>query len=190
MKTMLALLGMLLLLSCNDIDGKLQVFTDFVLIDEGGNEVSLPSGVHSAEFSWKRSDAEVELEVDNIVGDDDRDFEFAVAEVADIDFRLARIELEVSSEESGQPVDANLLVTNAMEQKAPVATLQRCHASILHRPIIYVEGIRFIDVTVVLSADEDDLAVFEGSKTRTERKVLWKGECGESIPEWEYTPGN
>ena len=189
MKTALALLGMLLLVSCNDIDGTLKVFTDFVLIDEGGREVTLPSGTHSAEFSWKRKKAEVELEVDDIVGDDDRDFEFEVEEVADLDFRLSRIELEVSSEESGQPVDANLLVTNVMEQKAPVATTRRCHGSI-RRPIIYVEGVRFIDVTVVLSADEDDLAVFEGSKTRTERKILWEGECGERIPEWEYTPGN
>lgn len=190
MKAMLALLGALLLLSCNDIDGKLQVLSDFVLIDEDGHEVSLPRGMHSAEFSWERDDAEVELEVDDIVDGDDRDFEFAVAAVADIDFRLSRIELEVSAEESGQPVDANLLVTNAMEQKAPVATLQRCRGSILRKPVIYVEGVRFIDVVVILSADEDDLAIFEGSKTRNERKVLWEGECGESIPEWEYTPGN
>lgn len=189
MKIMLSLLGALLLVSCNDIDGTLKVFTDFVLIDEDGDEVTLASGRHSAEFSWKRKKAEVELEVDDIVRGDDRDFEFAVEEVADIDFRLARIELEVSSEESGQPVDANLLVTNAMEQEEPVATMQRCRG-ITYKPVIYVEGVRFIDVVVVLSADEDDLAVFEGSKTRTERKVLWEGECGERMPEWEYTPGN
>lgn len=190
MKPMLSLLGVLLLASCNDIDGTLKVFTDFVLIDEGGREVTLPSGTHSAEFSWKRKKAEVEMEVDNIVGDDDRDFEFEIDEVADLDFRLSRIELEVSSEESGQPVDANLLVTNVMEQKAPVAVMQPCRVLVLSKPVIYVEGVRFIDVTVVLSADEDDLAVFEGSKTRTERKILWEGECGERMPEWEYTPGN
>ena len=119
MRVLQTLLALLLLSGCNDIDGRLKVFKDFVLVDEDGRTRQINAKTYSADFSYDRSKKEVELEIDDFDRGKDIDFEFHVPHMSEIDFRSPEIEIEVLAADSGQDVDLNALIEREREEFGP-----------------------------------------------------------------------
>ena len=183
MRLFLLAVSFLMLASCNDVEGKLRVFSDFVLTDDDGRRVMIGEGTHEAEFSWNVSKSEVQLEIDDIDGDDGREFEFRAPGLSNVDLRAERIEMEVFAEDCGQPVDVNVLITNTVISKeGPREGMFRClsrgQSVYNYRPVIYFNVERLVGVAIGMNNGEEQLALFEGVERVKDRQEIWSGECG------------
>ena len=136
MKILLAVAMLSLLVSCNDkdIDGVLKAFKSFALTDEDGRQITIEPGTHGADFSYKARDKEVELEIDDLYGDD-RDFIFSVLDLDagmvayDVEGRTEQMRLWLPSSVTGQTVKAEIVVSNTIiSQKPPRVFWDRCNA--------------------------------------------------------------
>ena len=180
---------MLMLSACNDIDGKLNAYVSFMLIDEDGRRVIIPAGTHVAEFSYKTRKHEVEIEIKGIDNGKDRDFEFQLpADLRDEDFRKERLELHFPTMVGNRELDTDMLITNKiLSKKGPHGHYRRCRergsAIYLLRPIISYEVKRVTHVVARIRSGEETMALFEASKRKQGREVVWKGECGGEMPE-------
>ena len=191
MRLFLLIASCLLLASCNDIDGKLRVFSDFTLTDEDGRQIVIGTGTHEAEVSWDVSESKMELEIDDVDGDDDREFEFRAPDLSNVDLQAERIEMEVFADECEQPVDVRVLITNTVTSKeGPMEGMFRCIGSSVYkyRPVIYFNVEKLVGVAIGMNNGEEQLALFEGVERVKERKEIWSGECGETLPDWSYNP--
>lgn len=135
MRVFLSLLVLLLLLSCRDkdVDGVLKVFRSFTLIDEDGRRITVPEGMHSAEFTYKWSDSDVELEIEEIDGGEDRDFDFKAPLVDEDDVTITKHEEQVKmsllSSVTRQPVGAEVVIRNVIKSRSrPKVFWDRCTA--------------------------------------------------------------
>lgn len=180
---MLVLASLLLLLSsCNDIDGRLSVHKIFSLTDEDGRVITIPVGSHDAEFSFSRRKSEVELEIDDIDQDDDRDFEFHVPNMSEIDFGRDEIEIEVPAADNGQDVDLNTSIAKEVTKLGPYWKYfgNYCwsdRARYPHQIVIYDVVKTEVDVEVEIWKEEDDLASFSGSSCRKQTQEHYCIDC-------------
>ena len=183
MRALQTLLVLLLLSSCNDIDGHLKVFQNFSLVDEDGRTRQINATTYSADFSYDRRKKEVELEIDDFDRGKDIDFEFHVPHMAEIDFRSAEIEIEVLAADSGQDVDLNALIEREREEFGPYrrswgSYCRDPYAHYTYPQVVYdvVETSVYVDIEIrqsgsdnsddtygVDEGDDDLLAVFEAS---------------------------
>ena len=177
MRVLQVLLALLLLSSCNDIDGRLQVFKNFSLVDEDGFARQIKTKNYSADFSYSRKKKEVELEIDDFYRGKDIDFEFHVPHMSEIDFGSEEIEIEVLATDSGQDVDLNALIERGREEFGPYRRSFGNYCSDPYAPYNYprvvydiVETSVDVDIEIRSSSTEDTddaddslLAVFEAS---------------------------
>ena len=175
MRVLQVLLALLLLSGCNDIDGRLQVFKNFSLIDEDGVTRQIKAENYSADFSYDRKKKEVELEIDNFYRGKDIDFEFHVPHMSEIDFGSEEIEIEALAADSGQDVDLNALIEQEREEFGPYRQRFGNYCSDPYAPYNYprvvydiVETSVGVDIEIWRSSnkdtddtDDDLLAVFE-----------------------------
>ena len=187
-KVLSLLMAMFMLSSCNDIDGKVTVYADFMLVDEDGRHVTIPAGTHMAEFSYSISDSEIELEIKDIDHGKDRDFEFQIPDVSQEDFRKDSLELHFPATAGDRELDTKMLVTNkTMSKKGPIGDFYSCreHGSAMYsyRPVVFYKANRITHVVARISSNEDTLALFEATKHSQEREIVWVGECGGDMPE-------
>lgn len=172
MKVLLVLV--LLLSACDEIDGALEVLRGFTLIDEDGNRRQIEAGNYSADFSYSRKKKEVELEIDDFIGNKDIDFEFRVPQMHEIDFRSPEIEIEVLADDNGQGVDLNAIVEREREEFGPYRKRfgQRCedpYAHFTYPQVVYdVTEVRvYVDIEIKSNGSSegeggDLLASFQG----------------------------
>ena len=166
------MLLVLLLSACDEIDGALEVFSRFTLVDEDGNRRQIEAGNYSADFSYSRKKKEVELEIDDFVGSKDIDFEFRVPQMHEIDFRSPEIEIEVLAENNGQGVDLRAIIEREREEFGPYRKRfgERCHdpyARFTHPQVIYdVTEVRvYVEIEIGASSEGEGnnrLASFQG----------------------------
>lgn len=191
MRVFSLLSALFLVLSCNDIDGEFRVLNNFVLVDEDGYEVEISKGSYSAEIGYETGENFVELEIDNINGRGSRTFIIPVPEIATNDFKREYFEMGMPIGGDGSKMQANMTITNTrIYRKGPYEAYTRCRRrSALYYPSIYFKVKRRLGTEVRVSNGEETLALFEATKDIKERDVAWKGECGESMPEYEVHPG-
>ncbi len=189
-KLLSMLMVMFMLSSWKDIDGKITVYADFMLVDEDGRHVTIPAGTHMAEFSIKPSKDEIELEIKDIDGDDDRDFEFEIAGLSKKDFYKERLELHFPNTDGDRELDTKMVITNTLLAKGPLTSaFYRCreHGSAIrsYRPVVFYHAKRVTHVAAQISSNEDTLALFEATKRskKQKREIVWTGECGGEMPE-------
>ena len=215
MKVLLAVAVLSLLVSCNDknIDGMLKVFTSFTLTDEDGYDLSISEGTYEAEFSYKSRDAMIEMEIDDVVAGYDRDFRFSLANLNvaavsyDMESQTERLRLRLPASDTGQPVDAEIVISNTIiSKKPPQVYLDRCNAHLgikgglagllnshkerrnphsrsggsMGQRIYTVAAFTKsqLNVAVSLSMGEETVAMFEGTRHMQYRDLLWEGKCG------------
>ena len=183
------LMAMLMLSACNDIDGKITVYDDFMLVDEDGRHIMIAKGTHAAEFSYRIYKHEIELEIEGIDNGKDRDFEFQIPDLSDEDFHQERLELHFPTNGGGRELDTNMVITNTIMSAGELqGRFYRCRdrgsAVYGHRPVVFRFVNRITHVAAQISSGEDTLALFEASKSYPHsREVLWVGECGDPMPE-------
>ena len=179
---------MLMLSACNDIDGRMTVYADFMLVDEDGRHITLPAGTHEAEFTYKSRKGEIEIEVKDIDNGKDRDFEFQIPDLSKEDFHKERLELHFPATTGDRELDTRMLITNkilsAGKLKGKFRYCRERGSTIRSfRPYVYRNIKRVTHIAAHIGNSEETLALFEASKTSKERHVVWVGECGEEMPE-------
>lgn len=182
------LMATFLLSACNDLDGNIKVFSDFMLVDEDGREVMITTGTHEAEFSVDVSDGEVELEIDDIDNGRDRDFEFQIPDMSNEDFRQERLELHFPATVGDRELDTRVLITNKiMHREGPIGEYYRCreHGSAVYflQPVVFHRVERLMHVAAHIGSNEDTLALFEAGELIKERQIAWRGACGGAMPD-------
>jgi hypothetical protein len=186
---LLSLVAMMLMVSaCNDIDGKMTVYADFMLVDEDGRHVTIPEGTHEAEFSYRSRKGEIEIEIKDIDNGKDRDFEFQVPDLSKEDFRKERLELHFPATAGDRELDTKMLITNKiLSKEGPLGVFHRCreHGSVVYfwRPIVFYNTNRVTRVAAHIGSSENTLALFEATERKQGREVVWTGECGEEMPD-------
>ena len=183
MRVMKVSLVLLLLGSCNDIDGWLQVFNSFSLIDEDGKRHRIAAGEYSADFSYDRDDREVELEIDDFDNGDDVDFKFYVPHMDEIDFDSDLIEIDVSEEESGQGVGLNALVERRYNVTGPhsaeyTSSYCRDERSRYYYPYVVFDVVETnVYVEASISRGDMNLAEFDASACVRRTDVRYCVDC-------------
>ncbi len=172
----------------NDIDGKITVYDDFMLVDEDGRHITLTEGTHTAEFSYKIRKGELEIEIDDIDNGKDRDFEFQIPNLTEEDFRKESLELHFPNTPGDRELDTKMLVTNKiLSKKGPYGNYYRCRerGSVIYsyRPVVFYLANRITHVVARISSDEETLALFEANRHTRGREIVWKGRCGDMMPE-------
>ena len=186
---LLSLMAVMLMLSaCNDIDGKMTVYADFMLVDEDGRHVMISEGTHKAEFSYRTSKSEIEIEIKDIDNGKDRDFEFQIPDLSEEDFHKERLELHFPATAGDRELDTKMLITNkVLSQEGPIGNYYRCRergsAIYLLRPVVFFKTNRITHIAAHIGSGEDTLALFEATKNRHERDIVWTGECGQEMPD-------
>lgn len=173
----------LVFVSCDEIDGIMEIFKRFSLTDEDGKKWTFATGYYGADFSYDRGDREVEIEIDDLDDGDDVDFKFHVPHMDQIDFSSDYIELDVGEHASGQGVG----LQSTIERKYSVSNLYRydytndyCYDeySANYYPYavydivetrVYVDG--------VLYRNENHLADFEASTCVKRTRVQYCVDC-------------
>lgn len=163
MRFLQILSAVLLLSSCNDIDGRLKVFKNFALVDEDGHTRQIKAKTYSADFSYDRDKKEVELEIDDFYRGKDIDFEFHVPHMSEIDFGSEEIEIEVLAADSGQDVDLSAWIERERGEFGPY---RRRFGDYCHDPYAYysypqvvydiVEKRVDVDIEIRSSGSNDD----------------------------------
>lgn len=185
----LSLLTVMFMLSgCNDIDGKITVYADFMLVDEDGRHVMITEGTHLADFSYKARKGEIEIEIDDIDNGKDRDFEFQVPDLKKEDFRKERLELHFPATVGDRELDTKMLVTNKiLSKEGPRGDFYRCReygsAVYYYRPVVSYRVNRITHIAARINNHEDTLALFEATKHSHGREIVWAGACGDEMPE-------
>ena len=216
MKIWLAVAMLSLLVSCNDkdIDGVMKVFKSFTLTDEDGYNLSISEGTYEAEFNYKSRKDAIELEIDAVVADYDRDFMFNIPDLSnavvsyDLDTKTERMRIDLPSSATGQPVHAEVVISNKIISKKPPSVYwDRCSAYIgtqgglsgllgiaeqpdisgasgtggLARHVYTVSSFTESQLSVAISIvdGEETVALFEGTENRRYRELHWAGKCGE-----------
>ena len=187
-KVLSLLTALLMLSACNDLDGKLTVFTDFMLVDEHGREIMIPAGTYEAELDYDVSDGDIELEIESIDRGRDRDFDFQVPDLSQEDFQQERLELHFPATQGDRELDTRILITNLIIAKTgPVGTYYRCreHGSAVYsyRPVVFYRLDRRMHAAIHIGSAEETLALFEASERIKDRQIVWKGQCGDEMPE-------
>ena len=191
-KILSMLMVMFMLSSWNDkdIDGKMTVYADFMLVDDDGRHVTITAGTHMTEFSFKPNDDKIELEIKDIDDDDDRDFEFQVPGLSKKDFYKEKLELHFPNTAGDRELDTKMVLTNTLLSKgALMGVFYRCreHSSAVYsyRPVVFYRAKRVTHIAVQISSNEETLALFEATKrsNKQKREIVWTGECGGEMPE-------
>ncbi len=181
--------ALFVLVAWDDIDGKIDVYQDFALVDEDGRYIELSAGTHEADFSYNIGKGEIELEIDDIDNGKDRDFEFQIPGLSKEDFHKERLQLHFSDVAGDRDLEARLLVTNEILSKGKLeGKFRPCreHGSVVfsRRPIVYRYVDRVTHIALHIGSSEDTLALFEGSKHKQGKRVkVWVGECGGDMPD-------
>lgn len=187
-KILSLLMTMFMLSACNDIDGKITVYADFMMVDEDGRHVMIPEGTHLADFSYKARKGEIEIEIEDIDNGKDREFEFQVPDLSKEDFRKERLELHFPATVGDRELDTKMLITNkTLSKTGPQGDFYRCreYGSVVYyyRPVVSYRVNRITHIAARINHDEDTLALFEATKNFQEREIVWVGECGGEMPE-------
>lgn len=187
-KVLSLLIALLTLTACNEIDGKITVYADFMLVDEDGRHIMITTGIHMAEFEYKPQKREIEIEIKDIDNGKDRDFEFEVPDLSSEDFHKERLELHFPATAGDREMDTKMLITNKVLSKGDLrANFYRCreHGSAVYdyRPVVFRMIKRVTHIAAHIDDGENTLALFEGSKVSKEREKLWIGQCGDELPE-------
>lgn len=139
MRVLALMMTFLVLSACNDkdIDGVLQVFKSFVLMDEDGYRLSIAEGTYEADFTYKTRDGSIELEIDEVVAGYDRDFLFSLPDLSktvvsyNIASKTEQTRFKLPSSATGQTVDAEVVISNRIiSKKPPQVYWDRCNAYI------------------------------------------------------------
>ena len=189
-KLLSMLVVMFMLSSWNDIDGKITVYADFMLVDEDGRHVTIHAGTHMAEFSYKHRKGEIELEIKDIDDGHDRDFEFQIPGLSKKDFHKERLELHFPTTAGDRELDTKMVITNTLLSKVSlIGDFYRCreHGSAVYsyRPVVFYHAKRVTHVAAHISSNEETLALFEATKhsKKHKREIIWTGECGDEMPD-------
>lgn len=192
MRLSLGIAVLFLLVSCDEIEGRLQVFSNFSLTADNGREVEIVAGTHDAEFSYDIDKLEIELEIKRLDAGSDRDFIFSIPEDMDrMDFNRGRTDIEIAAAESGQDVELSVFIDNTTVSKTgPHEDYMRCRSASVYayETTVYNLVTRQVDVHVGLSRAAEELAAFTGAREITERQVIYRTGCQEYDPEWGRDP--
>lgn len=196
MRLFLGIVVLSLLVSCNEIEGRLQVFSDFSLTADNGEEVEIVAGAYDANFSFDALDLEYGHEISHLTlgisGVDaglDRVFTFKVPRPISGDEPYHYIDMttdtdrdvEISAEESGQNVTLSVHTVTAVSKMGPHEYYVRCDDDYAYNTGVYNLITRRMNVSVDFSRDGKKLAAFTGSKEVSELKVLdrwWYADAG------------
>lgn len=194
MKQFSLLLASLFLISCNDVDGVMDVFTDFTLQGKK-SELLIKEGRHDVTLKFKRDD---HIQLKMIVDGKNQTINFKLAR--DYDFPRNNGEFEIPAEDNSQGLDvAGSVATDyedgprRWEREACERTeyRRRCRQRrdgrrICDRVPVRVRGWRDVDyhfeykdqeLQLELSAEGDALSSFN-SRTRYQRRVVdYRGPC-------------
>ena len=188
--SMLMVMFMLSAWDDKDIDGKMTVYADFMLVDDDGRHVAIPAGTHMTEFNFKPKHDEIELEIKDIDGDDDREFEFHVPGLSKKDFYKDKLELHFPNTAGDRELDTKMVLTNTLLSKGELmGAFNRCreHGSAVYsyRPVVFYRAKRITHIAVQISSGEATLALFQATQSSNKRKrqVVWTGECGDEMPD-------
>ncbi|MDE3269311.1 MAG: hypothetical protein OYH77_03390 [Pseudomonadota bacterium] len=182
MRLLQVCLLVLVLGSCDEIDGLLQIFTDFSLVDEDGHRWQLPAQRYEADFSYDRGKREVELEIDEIDDGDDVDFIFYVPHMDQIDFNSNHIELNVGEHASGQGVGLESTITRNYDAFGPYTheyTNSHCrYDSVYYHPFVVYDVVETrVNVDGRLYRHESHLADFEAAACGRRTEVRYCVDC-------------
>ena len=170
------------LTACDDVKGKMEVFSNFSMIDDDGKNVTIMRGNYNAKLDLDRSENEIELKIRDVAGDNDYEFDFAIPNIEDLpEHRDDTLDFVLPHDISGQPVDARIIYHHeTLKTSKPWVAAARC-SSVLGKPTVYITEKHAVDIEVALHNGEEKLAHFHGAKKFSKVRAIYHGKCGEVL---------
>ena len=176
-----ALLPLLFLLtSCRDVEGHLKVLQEFMLTDDDGVETTIIAGEYEAEFEMKERKSEIELEINDVVGDDSREFDFKIKNFPDTSPNDDVFELHSPASSNGQGVDLDGVATRKTGTFGPyMRDIAYCpsHTPYYTKAVVYDVKKTVYTVDATISSEEEELAEFNGSSCFLRTKARYCYDC-------------